>query len=468
MRTISRWPCATRRRISPSTASARRLRVPPRTSGITQKLQEKLQPSWIFTNARTRSRRASSCTQPSVPTSAATAAGVSSLRRRTTTTFSRQARELVAVEVRRAAGDEDAAVRARRARGRLPRLRERLVRDAAGVDDRDVRFAGALHVPVGEQALAHLLRIEVGDLAAEEADIERRHVGGTLLRTLEHVSCPAVADAPLAPPIRTEARLVAVEIAGRDDEAARRSGSAAHRRARGRCSPRRRRRPAARRVTRSSCRTSSVTPFAAALRSRRVERGRVDVDGDDRRESEQRRGDRDDARAAADVDERGRLLLGHELDAELRRRVRAGAERLPGIDDERHRVPRRKLPRRADPERADLHGPVELAPALLPAGLDLLDDARPGGGSASVYAASSSSRPQSRSSKPSGKRSTQSARASSARSSGTRTAMRLSEMRSSASRRSLRPARTSRRSTGVRTPRAGDAARRSAGAGPPR
>ena len=31
-----------------STASARRLRDAPRTSGMTQKLQEKLQPSWIL------------------------------------------------------------------------------------------------------------------------------------------------------------------------------------------------------------------------------------------------------------------------------------------------------------------------------------------------------------------------------------------------------------------------------------
>ena len=71
-----------------STASARRLRDAPRTSGITQKLHEKLQPSWIFTNARTRSSRASAWTQPIAPTSPATNAGVSSLGRATTTTFS--------------------------------------------------------------------------------------------------------------------------------------------------------------------------------------------------------------------------------------------------------------------------------------------------------------------------------------------------------------------------------------------
>src|SRR5438034_754754 len=49
--TISRWPCATRRRTSSRTAAALRLRDRPRTRGMTQKLQEKLQPSWIFTKA---------------------------------------------------------------------------------------------------------------------------------------------------------------------------------------------------------------------------------------------------------------------------------------------------------------------------------------------------------------------------------------------------------------------------------
>ena len=88
MRTTSRWPCSTRRRISPSTASALRLRDAPRTIGITQKLHEKLQPSCTFTNARTRSSRASAWTQPIAPTSPATAAGMSSLRFATTTTFS--------------------------------------------------------------------------------------------------------------------------------------------------------------------------------------------------------------------------------------------------------------------------------------------------------------------------------------------------------------------------------------------
>src|SRR5438067_2355068 len=88
VRTTSRWPCATRRAISASTASAARLRDAPRTSGITQKLHEKLQPSCTLTKARTRSRRASAWTHPIAPTSPATKSGVSSLRRATTTTLS--------------------------------------------------------------------------------------------------------------------------------------------------------------------------------------------------------------------------------------------------------------------------------------------------------------------------------------------------------------------------------------------
>src|SRR5439155_10110000 len=83
----SRCPCATRRRISPSTASAERLREAPRTSGMTQKRQANEQPSCTLTKARTRSRRASACTQPIAPTSPATTSGVSSLRRATTTTL---------------------------------------------------------------------------------------------------------------------------------------------------------------------------------------------------------------------------------------------------------------------------------------------------------------------------------------------------------------------------------------------
>ena len=101
-------------------AAARRRRA---RAGSTQKAHEKEQPSWIFTNARTRSSRASAWTQPIAPTSPATAAGVSSLRPRDDDDVRRQAGERVAGEVRAAAGHVDARVRARGPRGRLARLR---------------------------------------------------------------------------------------------------------------------------------------------------------------------------------------------------------------------------------------------------------------------------------------------------------------------------------------------------------
>jgi hypothetical protein len=51
--------------------------------------------------------------------------------------------------------------------------------------------------------------------------------------------------------------------------------------------------------------------------------------------------------------------------------VRAGAERAARIHDHDERVRGRLLPRRADPEAADAHRPVERAPAVLPAVLDV-------------------------------------------------------------------------------------------------
>jgi hypothetical protein len=54
--------------------------------------------------------------------------------------------------------------------------------------------------------------------------------------------------------------------------------------------------------------------------------------------------------------------------------MRAGAERAAGIDHDGEGVTRRQLPRRPDPEWPDAHSPVKLAPAVLPARLDVLDD----------------------------------------------------------------------------------------------
>jgi len=49
----------------------------------------------------------------------------------------------------------------------------------------------------------------------------------------------------------------------------------------------------------------------------------------------------------------------------------ARAECAPGIDDDRHEPLGRLLPRRPDPESTDLDRPVERAPAVIPAVLDV-------------------------------------------------------------------------------------------------
>ena len=63
-------------------------RVAPRTSGITQNAHENEHPSWILTNARTRSSLASACTQAIAPTSPAQVSTACSIWPGTTVTFS--------------------------------------------------------------------------------------------------------------------------------------------------------------------------------------------------------------------------------------------------------------------------------------------------------------------------------------------------------------------------------------------
>ena len=89
--TISQCPAATRRRTSPSTSSSARERLGPRTSGITQKLQLKEQPSCTFTKARVRSRPSGAGCGPRQPRPASrspTAAGTASAGCATTCTRS--------------------------------------------------------------------------------------------------------------------------------------------------------------------------------------------------------------------------------------------------------------------------------------------------------------------------------------------------------------------------------------------
>src|SRR5436305_11990011 len=220
VRTISRWPWSTRRRTSASTAEAGRLRDPPRTSGMTQKLHEKLQPSWILTNARTRSRRASACTQPSAPTSPATKSGVASLRRATTVTLS---------------GRPTNASPARFAAQPVTKTR-RCVRAARAAAWRDLRTASC----VTQQVLTTATSVppsvwpsaskrsrtswaSVCDTLQPRKRIEKPAIG-RLLRGLVEVRRPAVpVDAPnVAEPV--ERGFVRRQVAGADEPAGTQAG----------------------------------------------------------------------------------------------------------------------------------------------------------------------------------------------------------------------------------------------------
>jgi hypothetical protein len=141
-------------------------------------LHEKLQPSCTFT-------KGADAVEPRVGADAAdradvpaTASGVSSLLRLTTTTFSGRPAKPSASRLATTAGDVDMSMCPSRSRRCVTRLTHRFVRDAAGIDDRHVGVAATLRVTVGEQALTDLLRVDVRDLAAEKADREGRHGAG--------------------------------------------------------------------------------------------------------------------------------------------------------------------------------------------------------------------------------------------------------------------------------------------------
>ena len=141
---------------------------------MTQNAHENEQPSWIFTNARVRSSRGSLWTHADGADIARDRGGGLLPGPRDDVHVLGHARERV-LEVRRAAGDVDAPVRARGPRRSLSRLGDGLVRHAAGVDDRDLGAPVQLLVPVGEQSLPRELCIREGHLAAEEAHGEGRH-----------------------------------------------------------------------------------------------------------------------------------------------------------------------------------------------------------------------------------------------------------------------------------------------------
>ena len=91
---------------------------------------------------------------------------------------------------------------------------------------------------------------------------------------------------------------------------------------------------------RSAWRTSTSTRSSAAFRSVASTASGSKSKAGTGREAELRRGDREHAGAAADVEHAAALLALEQLQAELRRRVAAGAERAARIDDDRDRVRR--------------------------------------------------------------------------------------------------------------------------------
>src|SRR5439155_694471 len=120
----------------------------------------------------------------------------------------------------------------------MPRLANRLVRHAAGVDHGDVRRTVPLLVPVGEQTLADALGIGMRDLAAKEPDGERGHrrVDGNLTPSR------ATKPRPPSPPTRHAAATgtraePGARVGSRSEGAARLDHD--RRRIRGRLQPRR-------------------------------------------------------------------------------------------------------------------------------------------------------------------------------------------------------------------------------------
>jgi hypothetical protein len=80
-------------------------------------------------------------------------------------------------KVRGAAGDVDLRRPRRCAPCGLAGFAHRLVRDAAGVHDRDVRPSRGLAMAVRDESRTDLLGVSVRDLAPEKPDGERRHRG---------------------------------------------------------------------------------------------------------------------------------------------------------------------------------------------------------------------------------------------------------------------------------------------------
>ena len=254
-----------------------------------------------------------------------------------------------------ASGHVDASVRARRTRGGLARLREALVRDAAGVHDRDVAASFDLAMPVANEPLAQRLRVGLGDLAAEEPDGEARHQRENLLTHVQVRSPAAVLDAALDP-VALELRVVRDQVTGRDHP--RRPGPATRARAppRRRCSRARgRSRAARRRAGRPAERRSRHRCPPRSARSPRppAGRSRTPAPGRSRASLPRSRGRRSHSRRRARCPApRPRAARDRAASSGVRRCRRRGPDRS------RPRSRRRRAPPRAGRSRAGRPGPA--------------------------------------------------------------------------------------------------------------
>src|SRR5215216_142572 len=365
--TTSRWPCSTRRATSRSTSSARRLRDAPRTSGITQKLQEKLQPSCTFTNARTRSSRASARTQPIGPTSRATRPGVCSGVPAMTDTF--------AGTVARASPARLAAQPVTYTRLCVRAARAAACRDfatASFVTQQPLMTAMSAASPSSSCPSASSRARRPCASACETLQprnrTEKVAMGSANLLSFEEIGGPAAVDSPLAVGEAGDRRHPRVEVARADEDV----GVDPPAQLVDRPEVDVRNRDVARGENgREDVRTANVDVDAVRTRvpPRGLDRRRFAVDRDHRREPQPRGGNREHARAAADVEQAAAAELHEQLEAQPGGRVRAGAEGAAGVDDDGDDSGRRLLPGRPDPERADPDRAVKLPPALLPPGL---------------------------------------------------------------------------------------------------
>src|SRR5829696_2850812 len=336
VRTTSRWPCRTRFSISASTAGARRLREAPRTSGITQKAQLKLQPSCTLTKARTRSRRASACTHPIAPTSRATASATSSLCLATTTTF---------------AGRPFTAPPPRFAEQPVTYTRwwVRAAREAAWRDFDTASwvtqhvFTTATSAPSARSSWPSAIRRSRNAWASEWDTLQPRNrtekvaIPAENLLAHEPIGRPPAVDSPLPVRVPGGLRGSRVEVPGGHERAhVDRRTDRLHR---GEVDIREAdigaRQPAAEAVAEQHVHLDAVR---LDVSPRCLDGCLVVVDRSNRAEAKLRRGDREHTRAAPDVDEAARLEREKEVEAEARRRVRARPECAAGVDDDRDRI----------------------------------------------------------------------------------------------------------------------------------